>query len=127
MRNIMVLDFLQSSIQLASIVIQLFVTEMNLPNVIFSGQFAFSMLIRLLLYYWYGNEITLQSSNIAIAIWNSKWYEESLKVKNLMLMMMMRCTRNLCLEIGPFNTMSLRTFLGILKATYSYMMVIYRR
>ncbi|XP_074026902.1 odorant receptor 10 isoform X2 [Leptinotarsa decemlineata] len=114
MRNIMVLDFLQSSLQLASVVIQLLV-------------FTVSMLIRLLVYYWYGNEIIVESSNIAVAIWESEWYEESKKVKNLMLIMMMRCNRELCLEIGPFNTMSLNTLIGILKATYSYMMVIYRR
>ncbi|KAG5900095.1 hypothetical protein JTB14_016064 [Gonioctena quinquepunctata] len=126
MRNIMVLDFLQSSLQLASIVIQLLVTKMNLLNFIYSAQFAVSMLIRLLVYYWYGNEIIVESSNLAVAIWESKWYEEPTRMKNMMLITMMRCKRVLCLEIGPFNIMSLNTMIGILKATYSYMMVIYR-
>nr|UTN00919.1 odorant receptor [Semanotus bifasciatus] len=126
MRNIMVLDFLQSSLQLASIVLQLLVAEINLSNFIYSGQFAFSMFIRLLVYYWYANEIMVQSSDVGYALCASKWYEQPEKIKKMLITMLMRCNRLLCLEIGPFSTMTLGTFLGILKATYSYMMVIYK-
>ncbi|KAJ8983700.1 hypothetical protein NQ317_009135 [Molorchus minor] len=84
------------------------------------------MLIRLLVYYWYANEIMEQSSNVALAVWQSEWYEEPQKVKQMMLMMIMRSNKALTLDIGPFSTMTLNTLLGILKATYSYMMIMYR-
>ncbi|KAJ8964917.1 hypothetical protein NQ314_004524 [Rhamnusium bicolor] len=57
----------------------------------------------------------VKSSDIAMALCASKWYEEPEKVKKLMLIMMMRCKRILCLQIGPFNNMSLETFLGVSK------------
>nr|UTN00907.1 odorant receptor [Semanotus bifasciatus] len=125
MKNIMVLDFLQSSLQLASIVVQLFVSEVRLFNVIFHGEFAFCMVIRLLVYYWYANEIMIQSSEVSLAVWESDWYEEPQNVKQMMLIMIMRSNKPLVLDIGPFSTMTLNAFLGILKATYSYMMIIY--
>nr|QUP79569.1 odorant receptor 9 [Monochamus saltuarius] len=126
MRNIMVVDFLQSSLQLASIVLTLLVTKVTLVNTIYSGEFAVSMFLRLLVYYWYANEIMVNSSEIGMALCSSNWYEESERVQKMMLNMLIRCNKELCLEIGPFTVMTLRAFLAILKATYSYMMVIYR-
>ncbi|KAJ8947659.1 hypothetical protein NQ318_009543 [Aromia moschata] len=105
---------------------QLFVSELILFNIMFHGEFALCMLIRLLVYYWYANEIMEQSSNIAIAVWESEWYDEPQRVKQMMLMMIMRSNKPLVLDIGPFSTMTLSTFLRILKATYSYMMIMYR-
>lgn len=71
----MLLDFLQSSLQLASILIHL-TTMVSTPQIsfnfssynilqenlnsfelIYCGQFVISMLVRLLVYYWYANEI----------------------------------------------------------------------
>nr|AUF73038.1 odorant receptor [Anoplophora chinensis] len=126
MKNIMVLDFLMSSMQLASIVLTLLVTKVTLINTVYSGQFAVCMFLRLLVYYWYANEIMVHGSEIGLALCNSNWYEESERVQKMMVIMLMRCNRELCLEIGPFAAMTLRTFLGILKATYSYITVIYR-
>ncbi|XP_023309827.1 odorant receptor Or2-like [Anoplophora glabripennis] len=125
MKNIMVLDFLLSSVELASGVLTLLVTEMTLPNTIYSSQLAFSLFLRVLVYYWYANEIMVHGSEIGMALCNSNWYEESERVQKMMVIMLMRCNRELYLEIGPFAAMTLRTFLGVLKATYSYITVIY--
>nr|QNH68034.1 odorant receptor 7 [Apriona germarii] len=84
------------------------------------------MLFRLFINYWYANEIMVQSSEIGMALYKSKWYEESLKLQKMMIIMLMRCNKELCLEIGPFAVMTLATFIGILKATYTYMTIIYR-
>ncbi|XP_023312983.1 odorant receptor Or2-like, partial [Anoplophora glabripennis] len=117
MKNIMVLDFLLSSVELASGVLTLLVTEMTLPNTIYSSQLAFSLFLRVLVYYWYANEIMVHGSEIGMALCNSNWYEESERVQKMMVIMLMRCNRELYLEIGPFAAMTLRTFLGVLKAT----------
>ncbi|KAJ8947657.1 hypothetical protein NQ318_009541 [Aromia moschata] len=74
--------------------------------------FVTTILIRLMTYYYYANELMLQSSNIGNAIWESKWYEEPQKVKQMMIIMIMRSNKALALVIGPFTTMTLSTFQG---------------
>ncbi|XP_023310497.1 odorant receptor Or2-like [Anoplophora glabripennis] len=122
----MVFDFLQSSLQLASVVIQLIVTTPTFFNVVFYGEFAICMVIRLLVYYWYANEIMLESINISTTVYECGWYDEPRKVKQMMVMVILRANKALGLDIGPFTTMTLNTFLGIIKTTYSYMMIMYR-
>ncbi|XP_018567067.2 odorant receptor Or2-like [Anoplophora glabripennis] len=126
MKNIMLLDFLQSSLQLASIMIQFVLTKATVFNIIFHAEFVFSMLLRLLVYYWYANEIMLESINVSTAIYECGWYDEPKKVKQMMLLMIQRANKVLKLDIGPFTTMTLGTFLSILKASYSYLTVMYR-
>ncbi|XP_023312069.1 odorant receptor Or2-like [Anoplophora glabripennis] len=84
------------------------------------------MLIRLLVYYWYANEIMLESLNVSTAVYECGWYDEPQNVKQMMLLVIQRANKALELDIGPFTTMTLRSFLGIIKATYSYLMVMYR-
>ncbi|KAJ8958194.1 hypothetical protein NQ314_006447 [Rhamnusium bicolor] len=88
-------------------------TKNTVFNIVFCGEFAFCMLIRLLVYYWYANEVMVQSTNIAIAIWESGWYEEPLEVQQMMKMMILRSNKALGLDIGPFATMTLNSFLGV--------------
>ncbi|CAH1107764.1 unnamed protein product [Psylliodes chrysocephalus] len=126
MNMIVLMDFLQSSLQLAAIMLELMFFELNLFNTVYSVMFVISMLTRLFGYYWYANEILVESANIPMAIWSGKWYEEPLKTQSMMLLMMLRCSRPLTMDIGPFNTMSINTLIGILKATYSYSMLIYK-
>ncbi|CAG9861693.1 unnamed protein product [Phyllotreta striolata] len=126
MSMIALMDFLQSSLQLAAIVLELMFFEVNLFNTVYSFMFVICMLTRLFGYYWYANEIIVESLNIPTSIWNGKWYEEPLKTQKMMLIMMKKCSRPLTMDIGPFNIMSINTLIGILKATYSYSMLIYR-
>nr|AUF73013.1 odorant receptor [Anoplophora chinensis] len=86
------------------------------------------MLLRLTVYYWYANEIMVESIEISSAVYECEWYNEPHQVKQLMSLVILRANRPLGLDIGPFSTMTLNTFLGIIKTTYSYMtmMIVYR-
>lgn len=53
-----------------------------------------------------------QSSKVAWNIYCSKWYDQTEKIKKIMLMMM-KNSKPLSLEIGPFNKMSLEAFIGV--------------
>ncbi|CAH1142515.1 unnamed protein product [Phyllotreta striolata] len=125
MGNIMVLDFLQSSFQLASIVLQVLTTKVTLINFLLGFQFALSMVMRLLIYYWCANEIIVESSRISVSIYNSCWYEQPEVVKKSLLLLMQRCNKPCTLEIGSFGIMSLETFISIMRATYSFITLIY--
>ncbi|KAJ8976065.1 hypothetical protein NQ317_002540 [Molorchus minor] len=70
-------------------------------------------------------KLSCQSCDIGQALYANTWYEQPQKIKKMLIVMKMRCNRSLGLEIGPFAIMSLNIFIGILKATYSYMMLVY--
>ncbi|XP_076275663.1 uncharacterized protein LOC143206791 isoform X4 [Rhynchophorus ferrugineus] len=61
MKYVMLFDFLQCSVQLATITLQLLVMEINVQNVIFVGEFLLTMLIRLVIYYFNANEVMYQA------------------------------------------------------------------
>ncbi|XP_060532111.1 odorant receptor 30a-like [Cylas formicarius] len=123
MKYIMLFDFLQCSIQMATIILQLLVMEITFVNVIIVGQFFLTMIIRLVIYYYNANEIIHLSQNWAVDIWWSDWYDQTINIQRMMAVMILRVQKPLKLLIGPFSAMSLETFIAILKATYSYMML----
>nr|WJJ63317.1 odorant receptor 17 [Pachyrhinus yasumatsui] len=123
MKYVMLFDFLQCSVQLATIILQLLVMEINAQNIILVGEFLFTMIIRLVIYYFNANEVIYQSQHLATDVWKSDWYEQSEDVRQMMLFLILRAQKPLKFLIGPFSAMSLETFITILKATYSYMML----
>ncbi|XP_076275660.1 odorant receptor 49b-like isoform X3 [Rhynchophorus ferrugineus] len=113
MKYVMLFDFLQCSVQLATITLQLLVMEINVQNVIFVGEFLLTMLIRLVIYYFNANEVMYQSQHLALDIWNSRWYEQNEKLKRMMLIFIVRSQKPLRFLIGPFGVMSLETFISV--------------
>ncbi|CAG9767383.1 unnamed protein product [Ceutorhynchus assimilis] len=88
MKNVMLFDFLQCSVQLATITLQLLVSQ-----------------------------------HLALDIWSTDWYVQRKDIKQMIWIFIARAQRPLQFLIGPFGSMSLQTFIAILKATYSYMML----
>ncbi|XP_030767718.1 odorant receptor 49b-like [Sitophilus oryzae] len=125
MSILMIFDFLQSSLQIATILTQILGNPISLMLVLFVGAFFLGMILRLILYYYYANDVIVLSSELGVAIWESNWYEQPPKVKFMMHVFMMRSQKALKLFIGPFSVMSLDSFIAILKATYSYIMLMY--
>nr|QXE93243.1 odorant receptor 17 [Eucryptorrhynchus brandti] len=121
----MIFDFLQSSLQFSSVVIQLLVVQASWWDWIFVTTFVCFLINRLLMYYYYANEVLLVSDNLSFAIWESGWYDQPKQVKFMMQIFMLRLTRPLKFDIGPFGFMSLNTFIAILKASYSYIMLMH--
>nr|WJJ63310.1 odorant receptor 10 [Pachyrhinus yasumatsui] len=125
MNALMVFDFLQSSLQIATILTQVLGNKITLMLLAFVGAFFIGMILRLFLYYYYANEVVLLSCGLANSLWESTWYEQAPKVKFMMFIFIMMVQKSLKLKIGPFSVMSLDSFISILKATYSYIMLMY--
>ncbi|KAL1488318.1 hypothetical protein ABEB36_014796 [Hypothenemus hampei] len=81
------------------------------------------LLLQLVILAWSANEITIQSVNIAQAIFEYYWYEQSEHVKKILLIMIMRAQKPLFLSIGPFRPMNMQAGLMTLKASYTYSQV----
>ncbi|XP_066261220.1 odorant receptor 10-like [Euwallacea similis] len=120
----MVLDFIQSSMQIASAITQVSGNEMNFMLVTSITIFSISMLLRLSLYYYHADELLILSQKLSHSVWESNWPDETPKIKFMVLIFTMRVQKPLAFAIGPFSKMSIESLISILKATYSYVMLI---
>uniref|UniRef100_M3UZF2 Odorant receptor 21 n=1 Tax=Ips typographus TaxID=55986 RepID=M3UZF2_IPSTY len=81
------------------------------------------MLMRLVIYYYNGNEVIYKSEKLAMDIWNTDWYLRSNEDEKLIIIFLVRAQKPLKFDIGPFGALSLPAFLSVIGATYSYMML----
>ncbi|XP_065170242.1 odorant receptor Or1-like [Atheta coriaria] len=84
------------------------------------------MLVEIILYCWFGNEIILKSENICFSVYSSDWYRNSVEYKKKMLMIMTRTQVPIRLYAGNLFTLSLVTFAAILRSSWSYFAVLRR-
>ncbi|XP_066247179.1 odorant receptor 10-like [Euwallacea similis] len=120
----MVFDFIQSSLQIASAITQVSGNKITLMLVGSITMFSISMVLRLSLYYYHADELLILSQKLSHSIWESNWPDETPKIKFMVLIFIMRVQKPLAFTIGPFGVMSMASFISILKATYSYVMLI---
>ncbi|XP_050508889.1 odorant receptor 67c-like [Diabrotica virgifera virgifera] len=69
---------------------------------------------------YYGQLILTQSGLIGNAVYNSKWYNCPPALQKSVLLMILRSQRPLQLTAASISTLSLQTFLSIIKAAYSF-------
>nr|QXE93253.1 odorant receptor 27 [Eucryptorrhynchus brandti] len=124
MRNILLLEFLLNSLNIASQIVRLFLLNEPFWIKIFVGVFCNVEIVRLFLTAWHANEVQVQSVALADALFASNWYEQSEKAKKMIQIMMMRSRKPLSISIGPFFPMTLDTAISTMKAAYSYVTLI---
>ncbi|XP_048522711.1 odorant receptor Or2-like [Dendroctonus ponderosae] len=116
----MLLEFLLNSVGLAAGIIQLVVKTTT------GGFVAFLTIVILLLSQifilsWSANEISLESSKISDAIFESNWEDYSQRIKAYFITMSMGARKPLGLTAGPFFQMSTNTAISTVKVAYTYL------
>ncbi|KAI7815190.1 Odorant receptor Or26 [Rhyzopertha dominica] len=119
LRFLMLLDFAECSLQIAAIAFYVIVSGFSL-KILFAAEYLSAMLYQLYVFYYTANDVILESTAISTAIWTSKWYECTPKIKNLLSMIMLRAQKPLTLSVGPFYVMSTGTAIKILRTSASY-------
>ncbi|CAK1554513.1 unnamed protein product [Leptosia nina] len=71
-----------------------------------------------------GNELSLESEKVSSSAYEFPWYQCPLPVRRSALIMMTRCRRTAKLTAAGFTTLSLASFMGICKASYSFFTVL---
>ncbi|XP_063925823.1 odorant receptor Or1-like [Zophobas morio] len=79
---------------------------------------------QILLYCWFGNKVELKSSQIIYALYESKWFQQPPPVKKNFLILSIRCQRPIKLTAINLFTLSLDTFIKILRSAWSYFAVL---
>ncbi|XP_077284425.1 odorant receptor Or1-like [Arctopsyche grandis] len=78
------------------------------------------MLMEIFLYCYHGNEISIKSVEIVNSAAKCGWYEENSKFTNTLMFLMQRARKPLQVSAGKLFSLSLSTFVSILRSSYSY-------
>ncbi|XP_060520016.1 odorant receptor Or2-like [Cylas formicarius] len=111
MKYLMLLEYTLSSLNVASVSIQVTSVEPSVTSLAFPIIYLCLLVFQVFVLGWYSNEIKMQSLALGDAAYKSQWYEQNDKVKKLILMMIMRSQRPLVLAIGPFGAMTTQSAL----------------
>ncbi|XP_047020273.1 odorant receptor 49b-like isoform X1 [Helicoverpa zea] len=108
------------SVNLGVCIIQIVEIENDVPTLVSSILFVMACLIQLLLFYWYANEVTHESTFVSYSTFESNWPEANNKLQREVALLGLTTEKMLVFKAGPFNQMSLATFIAILRASYSF-------
>ncbi|XP_015127536.1 odorant receptor Or1 isoform X2 [Diachasma alloeum] len=86
------------------------------------AQYLACMLIQIFLYCWRGNEVSLKFSDLADAIYTCDWTSCDERFRRSMDIIMSRSQKPVILLIGGLFSLSVETFISILKSAYSFFM-----
>ncbi|CAK1579906.1 unnamed protein product [Parnassius mnemosyne] len=91
----------------------------NLVRLLSMGTYLLNMTFQVFLYCYQGNQLSEESSAVAAAAYDCPWYMCGVPLRRSFLVLMVRCRRVARLTAGGFTTLSLASFMAIIKASYS--------
>ncbi|KAH9629221.1 hypothetical protein HF086_009611 [Spodoptera exigua] len=92
----------------------------DIATLVSSILFVVACLIQLLLFYWFANEVTIESTFVSYSTFESDWPQANNKLQKEIALLGLTTKKILVFRAGPFNQMSLTTFIAILRASYSF-------
>ncbi|KAI7815349.1 Odorant receptor Or29 [Rhyzopertha dominica] len=116
---LMFLNFITGSVQMGPILFEVVVANTSFMHQMANFSVLVTAITQMLLFYWHGNEIMMESQKIAKSIWESGWLYCNRRLCQTLHIVMMRAQKPLTLTVGPFYVMSTQTALLILKGIYS--------
>ncbi|XP_013184400.1 odorant receptor Or2-like [Amyelois transitella] len=108
------------SVNLGVCIIQIAQMQDDVTTLIASCLFVMACLIQLLLFYWHANEVTVESTLVSYSTFKSNWPQSTAKIQKEVAILGLSTNKKLVFRAGPFNEMSLQTFIAILRASYSF-------
>ncbi|XP_037953769.1 odorant receptor 43a [Teleopsis dalmanni] len=86
--------------------------------------YIFTMLYVLFTYYWYANELLVESLKVSESVFSMQWYNADKRFKSTVLIFGALTQKPLRLMVGNVYPMTLETFQSLLNASYSYFSVL---
>ncbi|XP_048479118.1 odorant receptor 46a-like [Plutella xylostella] len=118
MSPVLFVYLLFASINLALILYS--VDSLETSGVFLAATLFGGLMVQLFFYYWHGHQIIYQSSVVSASVYASGWVAASARVRRRVFLMSATTDRRLVFHAGPFNEVSLTTFVAIVKTSYSF-------
>ncbi|XP_023245330.1 uncharacterized protein LOC106646755 [Copidosoma floridanum] len=119
-------QFCLSSIVMCTTIYLLSFKDNNGIELIFLIMYLISMIVEFFMYCWFGNEVTEKSLEFSLSVSKMNWAELNTKSLQELLIMMIRSTSPILLSCGPLITLSLESFMKMIKLSYSAFSVLQR-
>ncbi|XP_023287517.1 odorant receptor Or2-like [Orussus abietinus] len=94
------------------------------PELIGMTMYMCCMTYQIFIYCWHGNELYLQSQSVALSAYSGAWWNCSQQYKRSLLVIIARANKPFNLTAGNLMTISLKTFMEILRTSYSLFTVL---
>ncbi|KAL0839131.1 hypothetical protein ABMA28_017104 [Loxostege sticticalis] len=91
----------------------------NLVRLMSMGTYLLNMMFQVFLYCYQGNQLSEESAQIAGSAYECPWYLMSTPLRRSLLIVMTRTRRIAKITAGGFTTLTLASFMAIIKASYS--------
>ncbi|XP_069359759.1 odorant receptor 43a-like [Maniola hyperantus] len=114
--------FVQLTVSLVIICVtafQLTAQTSNPIRLISMGTYLLNMMFQVFIYCYQGNQLSVESEEVAGAAYEFPWYACSVPIRRTIITLMRRCRRITKLTAGGFTTLSLASFMAIIKTSYS--------
>nr|QRF70982.1 odorant receptor [Semiothisa cinerearia] len=108
------------------LVVELHDTPINVVRLASMSGYLLCMTLQVFLYCYQGNQLMIESTEVASAAYSCPWYLCSLRFRRALLIIMIRSKRASQLTAGGFTTLSLSCFTAIVKASYTFFTVLQR-
>ncbi|XP_048484362.1 odorant receptor Or2-like isoform X2 [Plutella xylostella] len=118
MSPILFIYLLIASINMSLILFSL--ANLQKSSKIASQVLVIALMMEAFYYYWHGHLVMYQSENISAAVYDSDWVDKSPEIRRLVYIMSSTVNRKLVFNAGPFNEVTVVTFIQIVKVTISF-------
>nr|ARO70512.1 Odorant Receptor 32-2 [Dendrolimus punctatus] len=83
-------------------------------------QYTLGLISQLFLYCWHSNEVFVESYVLDRGIYESEWWKADARIRRQVLLLAGKFALPFTLYAGPYTTLSVPTFIDILKGSYSF-------
>nr|QZA75631.1 odorant receptor 35 [Plutella xylostella] len=118
MSPVLFLYLLVASINMSLILFSL--PKLGLSATITSVELVASLIVEAFYYYWHGQQVLYQSEIISAAVYECDWVDKSAAIRRLVYIMSSTTDKRLIYQAGPFNDVTVATFISCVKVTYSF-------
>ncbi|KAI5639129.1 7tm odorant receptor domain-containing protein [Phthorimaea operculella] len=91
----------------------------NLVRLFSMGTYLLNMMFQVFIYCYQGHHLSEESADVAGYAYKCPWYACSVRLRKMILVIMTRTRRVTKITAGGFTTLSLGSFMAIIKASYS--------
>ncbi|CAH2096548.1 unnamed protein product [Euphydryas editha] len=98
----------------------------NLVRLFSMGTYLLNMMFQVFIYCYQGHHLSTESEEVAVAAYEFPWYACSVRVRRSVLILTERCRRTAKITAGGFTTLSLTSFMAIIKTSYSMFTLLQR-
>ncbi|CAG9766203.1 unnamed protein product [Ceutorhynchus assimilis] len=124
-KYMLLMEYVLISITIATVTFRLILVE-GANELVLSISCSAVLIAQLFILGSHADDISIESVAVADAVYEMNWYEKSLQVQDMALIVIMRSQKPLSLTIGPFATLTTGTIIPVINAAYSYITIMRR-